>query len=64
MSFKTARSAKGMSLKDAATAFGVTTQAVWLWEKGQTMPSAALLPKIAEVYGVTIDDLFRKEEST
>ena len=61
MSFKSARKAKGMTLKEASEAFSVTIQAVCLWESGKTMPSAALLPKIAEAYGVTIDDLFKKE---
>lgn len=61
MSFKSARKAKGMTLKQASEAFEVSVQAVCLWESEKTMPSAALLPKIAEVYGVTIDELFRKE---
>lgn len=61
MSFKAARLSKGMTLKQAAEAIGVTAQAISLWEINKTMPSAVLLPKIAEVYGTTIDDLFREE---
>ena len=61
LSFKSARKAKGMTLKQASEAFEVSIQAVCLWESEKTMPSAALLPKIADVYGVTIDELFRKE---
>lgn len=37
---------------------GVGAQAVSKWENGASMPDISLLPQIAEVFGVTIDDLF------
>lgn len=63
MSFKSARLSKGMTLKQAAEAIGVTVQAISLWETEKTMPSAALLPKIASVYETTIDSLFQQEKT-
>ena len=42
---------------------GVTTQGVSRWERGGT-PDAELLPKIAEVLGVSIDSLFGQEEQS
>ena len=62
MSFKSARTAKGLTLKQAADEIGVTAQAISLWENGKTMPSAVLLPKIAKVYETTVDDLLSVEE--
>ena len=61
LAFKSARLSKGLTLVEASEAIGVTAQAISLWETEKTMPSAALLPKIAEVYGVTIDALFKAE---
>ena len=61
LAFKSARLSKGLTLAEASEAIGVTAQAISLWETEKTMPSAALLPKIADVYGVTIDALFKAE---
>jgi DNA-binding XRE family transcriptional regulator len=40
---------------------GVDQSTVHLWEVGKTNPRAALLPKIAQLYHCTVDDLLRKE---
>ena len=37
---------------------GVSPQAVSKWENGAAMPDISLLPVLAEVFGVTIDELF------
>ncbi len=37
---------------------GVTNQAVSKWESDQCCPDVMLLPKIAEIFGITIDELF------
>ena len=60
MSFKSERAKKGMTLKQAAEAIGVSAQAISLWENHKTMPSASILPKIAEVYETTVDELLAK----
>jgi transcriptional regulator with XRE-family HTH domain len=41
-----------------ADKLGVTAQAVSKWENNMCIPDVALLPKIAELFGVSIDDLF------
>jgi len=41
-----------------AQRLGVTNQAVSKWESGQCCPDVALLPRLAEVFAVTIDELF------
>ena len=60
MSFKSARTAKGLTLKQAAEAIGISAQAISLWENGKTMPSATILPKVAEVYETTVDELLKR----
>ena len=47
-----------MKQDEFAEQLGVTPQAVSKWENGASMPDIALLPKIAEIFGVTIDALF------
>lgn len=32
------------------------------WESGKTQPRSAQLPKIAKLYGVTVDELLREDE--
>lgn len=45
-----------------AERLGVTAQAVSKWERGESMPDVSLLPSIAEIFGVTIDSLFGRED--
>lgn len=39
----------------------LNSKTVCSWEKGRTEPSYVFLPKLAEVLGCTIDDLFKEE---
>lgn len=52
------RAASGLTQEEVATHLGITKAAVSKWECGQSMPDVAMLPLIAELYGVSIDDLF------
>lgn len=61
MSFFSARTNAGMTQTSAALQLGVTDAAVSMWENGKTSPRASLLPKIAALYGCTVDELLREQ---
>ena len=52
------RKAAGMTQKDLAEKLNISFQAVSKWENAIAMPDITLLPKIAEIFGVSIDELF------
>lgn len=47
-----------------AQQLGVTNQAVSKWESDQCCPDVTLLPKLADIFGITIDELFGRESQT
>ena len=55
------RLAKGLTQEQLAATLGVSIQSVSRWECGNTLPDVMLLPEIARLYGVTVDDLYREE---
>ncbi len=54
------RMTKNMTQEQAAEALGVSTQTVSRWECNTTLPDVTILPKIAALYCVTIDDLYKE----
>lgn len=60
---KELRKAKQMSQEQLAEALGITPQAVSKYECAQSYPDIEMLPKIADVFGVSIDYLLRGSES-
>lgn len=52
---------KGYTQEKLAEKLDVTPQTVSRWECGTTLPDVLLLPALAQVYGVTIDDLYRED---
>ena len=50
---------KGFTQEQAAAALGVSAQSVSRWETSTTLPDVMLLPEIARLYGVLVDDLFK-----
>lgn len=55
------RKARGMSQTALARALDISTQAVGAWESGRNVPRTEMLPRLAEVFGCTIDELYTKE---
>ena len=51
----------GLTQEGLAQKLGVTNQAVSKWESGQSCPDIALLPKLADLFGISIDALFGRE---
>ena len=57
------RKAKGMTQKDLAGLLHVSDKTVSRWEVGEGTPDLALIPVLAEVFGVTCDELLRGERT-
>lgn len=57
MGFKRARERTGMSQAAAARKLGVSAGCVGQWEIGYSRPRAALLPRVAELYGCALEEL-------
>ena len=52
------RKEKGLTQAELGKLLGVSYQAVSKWELDKTMPDSFLLPRLADVFGCSIDDLF------
>ena len=48
---------RGLKQDDLAQQLGVTPQAVSKWENDQTCPDITLLPQLAQILGVSVDEL-------
>ena len=51
------RRQKGLKQENMADRLGVSPQAVSKWENDQTCPDISLLPRLAELLGVSVDEL-------
>ncbi len=60
---KEARNAAGMTLDRVGERLAVSRQVVSSWEAGKYMPMPENLPKIATLYGVTIDAILGRESA-
>lgn len=56
------RKSKGMTQQEAANWLGVSNKTVSSWETGASCPDISMLPALAELYGVTCDELLRGEQ--
>ena len=55
------RQGKNLTQEQLANIIGVSVQSVSRWECGNTLPDVMLLPELARLYGVTVDDLYRED---
>ncbi|MBR1780397.1 MAG: helix-turn-helix domain-containing protein [Oscillospiraceae bacterium] len=55
------RKAQGLTQEGLAQQLGVTNQAVSKWEGDQCCPDIMLLPALADVFGISLDELFGRE---
>lgn len=55
------REALDITQKQLADKMGVERSTVAKWEAGAAFPSASKLPKLAEVLGCSVADLFTKQ---
>ena len=55
----TLRKEQGMTQLELAEKMGVTDKAVSKWERDFSCPDVNSLPKLAEIFGVTVDELMQ-----
>lgn len=54
------REQKGMSQRECAENFGLSSSAIAMWEKNQRKPDIDMLIRLAEYFDVTLDDIVLK----
>lgn len=62
MSLKQCRVEACRTVDEVAGALKIRRQSVYQWERGETLPTAANLLRLASLYTCTVDDLLRQEE--
>ena len=55
------RLSKNLTQEQVAQKLNVSTQTISRWECSSTYPDVLLLPEFSNLYGVTIDDLFKED---
>lgn len=55
------RRANGLTQKQLADQLGVSDKAVSRWERDESLPDLTLLPMIADLFHITVDELLRGE---
>ncbi len=58
------RKASGMTQRQLAEQLNVSDKAVSRWERDEALPDLTLIPVIAEIFGVTSDELLRGQKSS
>jgi len=57
------RKEKGLSQEELAEKIGVSRQAISKWENGESAPDTDNLISLADVYGISLDELLGKEKA-
>ena len=58
------RKLRGMTQLELAEQMGVTDKAVSKWERGLSCPDIHSIPKLAEVLGISVEDLMQSKKTT
>ena len=58
-----ARVNAGLTQHDVAEKIGVSENTLRSWENGKTLPSVAVARKLAELYGLSLDNIFFATET-
>ena len=59
---KNIREKKGLSQVQLAVMLGVTQGSISAWETGRWEPSLDMIRRIAQIFGVTVDELIGDDE--
>ena len=54
---QTLRKEKNLTQAELGERLGVTAQSVSNWERAESLPDTALLPELAMIYGVSVDEI-------
>lgn len=57
------RKVSNMTQMELADRLNISFQAVSNWERGNSMPDISKLPELAELFGISIDELLEKNQS-
>ena len=57
------RKAQGMTQKELAQRVGVSDKTISHWERDESAPDISVLPILADIFGVTVDELLRGEKA-
>ena len=55
------RKSRGMTQQEVAQSLGITDKTVSKWETGNGYPDITMIPALAELFGVTTDEILRGE---
>ena len=58
------RKERGMTQLELAEQMGVTDKAVSKWERDLSFPDVSSLPRLAEIFGISVDELMQGKEQT
>ena len=61
VNLKRLRTAKNYTQEQAAQLLNISPKSLSRWECGSTMPDVMMLPEIARLYCVTVDDLYKEQ---
>lgn len=54
---QTLRKEKGLTQAELGERLGISAQSVSNWERAESLPDTALLPELAIIYGVSVDEI-------